>query len=283
MSFDIPQDPPFESDLPRPWWASGLESFIRQLLDSDPHTRESLAEIEGKIVDIVIQSPEGEKSGGLRLLFEAQDMRLCRYPSKDGSNEGNRSRSEEEGIDAASKASKASKGESGRGERAHRGPETSERTGSDPPSRRGAPAPESAHLTITGTPFSLLRFAASGERQEMVLSADVVLHGDTALAARLQTILSHLDIDFEELAARRIGDIPARTLMRGVREISGRLREAGDALYADLSEYLRYESELVASQDEGERFGRGVEDLRDDVGRLEARIALLEEPAGKGE
>ncbi|WP_025771902.1 ubiquinone biosynthesis accessory factor UbiJ [Thioalkalivibrio sp. HK1] len=264
------QDPPFESEGAGIWWASGIESFIRHLLDTDPHTKEALAEIEGRVVDIVIKDHEEEKTGGIRLLFKAKDVLVCGYLSNDGSiretNEAVRSgdrKAKEDGIASPS---------GGIGGRAP----PFERTRG-----REARPPAAADLVIIGTPFSLLRFAASGDRQEMVLNADVVLHGDTALAARLQAILSKMDIDFEELVARRIGDIPARMLVQGVCDIAGRLREAGGALCADLSEYLRYESDLVAKQDEGERFVRSVDDLRDDIARLEARIALLEESSGK--
>lgn len=245
------------------------------MLDTDPHTRRSLAEIEGKVVDIVIKGHEDEKTGGLRLLFEAGDVRICGYSSNEGSSERE---AKEDGIAAASAGEIGGREERRRSEGAGE-----ERTGSSERPRGRARPPGPADLMIVGTPFSLLRFAASGDRQEMVLSADVALHGDAALAARLQGILLRTDIDFEELVARRIGDVPARILVRQMRGVGERLREAGSALYADLSEYLRYESDLVAKQEEGERFMRSVDDMRDDIDRLEARIALLEYPPGKGE
>ncbi len=284
MSSDprIPQagyPPPFESGGVDRWWALWVESFIRSLLDTDPHTRKSLAAIEGKVVDIVIRGSEdeneGDGAGGFRLFFEGGEVRIGGYlskgPASPGEIDGNEAGIDPQAIDSGRKES-------------HQGGEDADRCRSGSARHReGAKPPRYADLRILGGPFSLLRFAASKDQEEMVLGKEVILHGDTALAARLQKILSGMDIDFEELLARRIGDIPAHALMRGMHDVGERFRETGSALAADLSEYLRYEAALVARQSEGERFVQGVEDMRDDIDRLEARIALLENASAEGE
>lgn len=133
-----------------------------------------------------------------------------------------------------------------------------------------------AHVTIRGAPLSLLRFAFSRDREALILGGEVSLHGDVALAARLRGILARMDVDFEEALAQQIGDAPAHELVRGMRGFGGWVRDAGAALLADASEYLRYEAAMTPQREAVERFARGVEDLRDDVERLEARVARLE-------
>ena len=133
-----------------------------------------------------------------------------------------------------------------------------------------------AHVTIRGAPLSLLRFAFSRDREALILGGEVSLHGDVALAARLRGILARMDVDFEEALAQQIGDAPAHELMRGMRGFGGWVRDAGAALLADASEYLRHEAAMTPPREAVECFARGVEDLRDDVERLEARIARLE-------
>ena len=133
-----------------------------------------------------------------------------------------------------------------------------------------------AHVTIRGTPLSLLRFALSADREALLLGGEVGLHGDVALAARLRGILARMDVDFEEALAQRIGDPPAHEIVRAVRGFGGWMRDAGEALLADASEYLRHETAMVPRREEAERFAHEVDDLRDDVERLEARVARLE-------
>lgn len=149
------------------------------------------------------------------------------------------------------------------GERVHIGP-------------RDAAGDAAADVTVRGTPLSLLRLAFSGDREALILGDEVDLRGDVALAAQLQRIAARMDVDVEEALAQRIGDVPAHELMRGVRGLGGWMHAAGAALLADLSEYLRYEAAVVPRRDEVEQFSHAVDDLRDDVERLEARVTRLE-------
>ena len=133
-----------------------------------------------------------------------------------------------------------------------------------------------ADVTIRGAPFSLVRFVFAGDREKLILGEEVSLHGDIALATRLQQIAARMDIDFEEAIAERIGDIPAHEIVRGMRGLGGWMRAAGTALLEDVSEYLRYEAAVMPSTGDVERFTRAVDEIRDDVERLEARVARLE-------
>ncbi len=133
-----------------------------------------------------------------------------------------------------------------------------------------------ADVTISGPPLSLLRFAFAGDRESLILSEEVRLRGDIALATRLRQIVARMDVDIEEAFARRIGDIPAHELARGVRGLGGWMRAAGAALLADVSEYLRYEAAATPLADEAERLSQAADTIRDDVERLEARVGRLE-------
>lgn len=108
-------------------------------------------------------------------------------------------------------------------------------------------------------------------------SAQLEVEGDAELGRRLQRILHGLDIDWEEQAARVLGDVPAHLLGRAVRSMIGWQREARAALAADLSEYLQEEITLLASAARTQAFLDAVDDLRMDTDRLEARIRRLQE------
>ena len=131
-------------------------------------------------------------------------------------------------------------------------------------------------IAIRGAPLSLLRFVFGGDRETMVLGDEVRLRGDTALATRLQRIVARMDVDLEEALARRIGDVPAHELMRGMRGFEGWMRSAGAAALADVSEYLHHEAAMTPRRADVERFAHAVDDLRDAVERLEARVMRLE-------
>ena len=133
-----------------------------------------------------------------------------------------------------------------------------------------------ADVTVRGAPLSLLRFVFAGDRETLILSDEVSLRGDIALATRLQQIAARMDIDIEEAIAQRMGDIPAHELVRGIRGLGGWMRAAGAALLADASEYLRYEAAVTPGTGDVERFVRAVEEIRDDVERLAARVERLE-------
>lgn len=135
-----------------------------------------------------------------------------------------------------------------------------------------------ADVTLRGAPLSLLRFALAGERERemLLLGGTVGLRGDIALATRLQRIAARMDLDPEEALARWIGDVPAHEIVRGARGLGGWMRDAGAALLEDVSEYLHHEAAMTSRREDVERFARAVDDLRDDVERLEARIARLE-------
>ena len=136
--------------------------------------------------------------------------------------------------------------------------------------------PSDADVTIRGAPLSLLRFAFAGDREARILSEEVSLQGDIALATRLQQIAAKLDIDFEEAFARHLGDAPAHELVRAMRGFGGWLSGTGTALLEDASEYLRHEAAITPRRTEVDRFVNDVDDLRDDAERLEARVARLE-------
>ena len=137
-----------------------------------------------------------------------------------------------------------------------------------------------ADVTLRGAPLSLLRFLFADERETLILNDSVSLHGDIALANRLQQIAARMDIDIEEGLAQRLGDIPAHEIVRGLRGVGGWMRSAGVSLLADVSEYLRYEAAMTPGSADVERFSHAVDDLRDDVERLEARVRRLERLPG---
>ena len=126
---------------------------------------------------------------------------------------------------------------------------------------------------LTGTPSALLRLSMSRSAAVLMLSGDIEITGDTRLGHEFKKLLNEIDIDWEEQLAGVLGDAPASQIMRFVGKLGSWGRNATDSITADLAEYLQEESRDVVTGYELENFYQEVDRLRNDVDRLEARIA----------
>jgi ubiquinone biosynthesis accessory factor UbiJ len=114
------------------------------------------------------------------------------------------------------------------------------------------------------------------ERKETSLvSGEVEISGDTALAQDFSAALARLNVDWEEQLAQVIGDPFARQVGNRVREAEHWSRRTSASMTANLTEYLQEERRLLPTRYEVEAFLNQVDTVRDDVERLAARIEQL--------
>ncbi len=130
---------------------------------------------------------------------------------------------------------------------------------------------------IEGSPLDLMRASDKREGLAQLFAGHVRLHGDTELAHRFSEVLGGLEIDWEEQLSRYVGVVAAHELARIGREVSDEGRRLGGLFARNLSEYLTEEVRLLPHPFETEAWIRQVEDTRDDVERLAARIDWLEQ------
>jgi len=136
---------------------------------------------------------------------------------------------------------------------------------------RGAAA---ADATVRGGALSLL--ALSGPQAQAVLQrGDVTISGDGEVAEKFRELSQLLRPDLEEELALLIGDVPAHQLGRLARLGAQLGRRAARTTLTNLAEFLAHERGDLVSRPEGEGFLRGVDQLREGVDRLEARLELL--------
>jgi ubiquinone biosynthesis protein UbiJ len=132
-----------------------------------------------------------------------------------------------------------------------------------------------ADAEIVGGPFGLL--ALSGESPEAVLQrGDVEIRGDAELAQKFRELVLLLRPDLEEDLSLVVGDVPAHQVGRLARMALGWTHKAATTTAQNLAEYLAHERQHLVPGAEGEQFLRGVDAVREDVDRIEARITLLE-------
>ena len=133
--------------------------------------------------------------------------------------------------------------------------------------------------TLSGTPIALM--ALAGPRAEgAVRGGGVRIEGDAEVAEKFRDLLTHARPDFEEELARVVGDVAARNIANVARGVLDFGRRTARSLAGSVSEYLQEEGRDVPTRTELEEFLAGVDRIRDDVERAEARLARLEARAG---
>ncbi len=131
-------------------------------------------------------------------------------------------------------------------------------------------APDHIDTALSGTCMDFVA-ATRKERRDTPLR----ISGDADLAASIQGILARLDIDWEEELSRVCGDVMAHEIMGRLRRMGAWCRETQSTLTTDLRDYLVEESHLMPHPIELGDFTSGVDRLRADSDRIEARIDRL--------
>jgi len=132
-------------------------------------------------------------------------------------------------------------------------------------------APDHIDTTLSGTGMDFVAASTRKERRDTPLRVD----GDADLAAGIQGILARLDIDWEEELSHVLGDVLAHEIMGKLRRMGDWYRATQTTLKTDLREYLVEESRLTPHPIELDDFMSGVDRLRADSDRIEARIDRL--------
>jgi len=129
--------------------------------------------------------------------------------------------------------------------------------------------------TISGTPAALFKMGIAENATPLMLKGEVEIKGNTRLGRKFKSMLSEMEIDWEEQLSKSMGDTAAHQVMNTLTKLSRWGQAAGTSIAEDVSEYLQEESRDVVTGAELEGFNQDVDKLRDDVDRLQARIKQL--------
>lgn len=130
-----------------------------------------------------------------------------------------------------------------------------------------------ADVTVRTPSFALLESAL---KRGDTPPRGIELNGDAETAQTFSRLLRQADLDWEELLSHYVGDSAAHELGKLARQLLRWGRDTGERFGADLAEYLVYERDLVPTRHEVASFTDGVDQLRSDVDRLEARFNRLQ-------
>ena len=135
-----------------------------------------------------------------------------------------------------------------------------------------------ADTVISGGPFSMLSLALG---RSSIFDGDIKITGDTELAQKFSRCLNEIDIDWEEHLSHLTGDAVAHQLGRFSRGLRHWMTERSAAMQENTADYLRDETGNVPHSWELNEFVEQVDDLRDRVDLLEARIRHKHQPREK--
>lgn len=132
----------------------------------------------------------------------------------------------------------------------------------------GGPDSAEPDAWVRASPGTLLAMAAS----KGAVAGQVEISGDAETGRRFQKFFSELRPDLEEAFARVLGDVAGVHAWRLVSAGMQLARRTGESLRYSASAYLREETRQLVSAEEMEDFLNEVDELRDSVARLEARL-----------
>jgi ubiquinone biosynthesis accessory factor UbiJ len=131
-----------------------------------------------------------------------------------------------------------------------------------------------AAASLSGTPLALVRLAGPAP-ESAIRGGSIQIQGDAEVAQAFSELLKQAQPDLEEELSRVIGDVAAHQVGNTARAMLGFGKRAIDTFTQNIAEYLQEEGRDLPTRTEADEFVADVDKLRDDVARLEARLANL--------
>jgi ubiquinone biosynthesis protein UbiJ len=132
-----------------------------------------------------------------------------------------------------------------------------------------------ADASMIGAPLSLLALAGE-DPQAVIARGDVKIEGDAQIAQQFRELAMLMRPDLEAAFSHFVGRSGAHIAMRGLNAARDWARASAWTATQNVAEYFAHERGDVISRQEGEHFLRGVDQLREQIDRLEARLRQVE-------
>jgi ubiquinone biosynthesis protein UbiJ len=140
-------------------------------------------------------------------------------------------------------------------------------------------------VEISGTMMELNRLMFSGS-QLPLHDGRVQIQGDTDIAEQFRTLLLLARPDLEEELVEWVGDDAAPQIATAFRNIRSFAVGTLEDIAEQFSDYLKEDASPLPARAEIDRFFRDVDELSNDLARLDARISRIRERLesnGRGE
>lgn len=131
---------------------------------------------------------------------------------------------------------------------------------------------DDADVTLSGNLLDFVTLISSETKSDAMFGKTIQVIGDSALATRFQEILQETKIDWEEMLAGIIGELPAHQLALYASWKLSWYKNTGNSLLLNLDEYLKEEVRLIPTRPEVDNFYSEIDALKERVERLNAKI-----------
>ncbi len=138
-----------------------------------------------------------------------------------------------------------------------------------------APDSEGVDAVIAGTPLELRRLMFV-DRDAPIRAGRVRFDGDIEVAEKFRALLMAAMPDLESRLAEWVGGPAAFQLTNLMHDFRDWVRDSAEDLAERTSEYLQEDVRRVPPHEEVDEFCTAVDDLANDVDRLEARMVRLD-------
>jgi len=126
--------------------------------------------------------------------------------------------------------------------------------------------------TLRGSPLSIFKMGLVSNVAKLLLKGEVEISGDTRLGHQFKNLFSQMDVDWSEPLAALFGDGIAYQLQQSGNSLGQWSKQTTQSISMTFSEYLQEESRDVVTETELQMFNDSVDELRNDVDRLQAKI-----------
>lgn len=132
------------------------------------------------------------------------------------------------------------------------------------------------NVCIRGRVSDLFAYLMASRGINDSFSGNLEITGDIALAQKFQAVMKNHEFDWEEKLSRITGDLAARRVGLLLRSTGRFALDTARTLQADVSEYLRYEKQVLPDRYEVEEYNSMVKALAADVANLQHRVRKLQ-------
>jgi len=128
---------------------------------------------------------------------------------------------------------------------------------------------------LSGELNAFINLARHEDKHAALMKSDIQIQGSSQLAMGLAEAMSQLNIDFEAMISEFTGPVVAHVVGKNLRRLGNWLKQTGEKIQQDTTEYVRDELQLAPHKLEGESQFMAIGKLKQDAERLEARVQRL--------
>ena len=115
------------------------------------------------------------------------------------------------------------------------------------------------------------------DQSQFIKNGDLEIIGDSHVASIFHNVIKSIEIDWEDLLSKYIGDIAANQIGTAVDKSQEFIKRLGDNLRLDVRDYIQDELQIAATEVEVETFIKQVDETAAKLDQLEKRMDQLAE------